>query len=48
VSTGIAYTNGETQSVGGGVISAEASVTADGWAYGMEGAVMEWEDAGGS
>jgi hypothetical protein len=47
VATGTAYSNGGNQSVGGGIISAEASVRADGWWYGMEGAVMAWEDAGG-
>jgi hypothetical protein len=47
VSTGTAYSNGGNQSVGGGVISAEASVTVDGWAYGMEGGVNEWQDADG-
>jgi hypothetical protein len=47
VSTGIAYSNGGSQIVGGGVISAEATVTSDGWAYGMDGGVSEWEDAVG-
>jgi hypothetical protein len=47
VSTGTAYSNGGEQNVGGGVISAEATVTSDGWAYGMDGGVSEWEDTGG-
>lgn len=45
--TGVAYSNGGNQTVGGGVISAEATVTADGWAYGMDGGVSQWEDNGG-
>ena len=36
VSTGTAYSNGGNQSVGGGVISAEASVRVDGWWYGRK------------
>ena len=47
VSTGTAHSNGGNQSVGGLFISAEATVMADGWAYGMDGGVSEWEDAGG-
>ena len=47
VSSGTAYSNGGDLIVGGAVISAEASVKADGWWYGMEGAVMAWEDAFG-
>ncbi len=33
--------------MGGAVLSAEATVMADGWAYGMDGGVSEWEDTGG-
>jgi len=33
--------------VGGYVLPAEASVMADGTAYGLEGAVSFWEDPGG-
>jgi hypothetical protein len=47
VSTGTAYSNGGNQNVGGSVVSAEATVMADGWAYGMDGGVIEWEDAEG-
>ncbi|MGD1053723.1 MAG: hypothetical protein ABR950_07820 [Candidatus Dormibacteria bacterium] len=47
MSTGTAYSNGGDQSVGGSVISAQASVQVDGWWYGIDGAVILWEDAGG-
>jgi hypothetical protein len=39
VSTGVAYSNGGNQSVGGSFISAKATVMADGTAYGVEGGV---------
>ena len=48
VSTGLAYSNGGNQAVGGSVLVAEATVTADGWSYGMEGAVSLWQDADGT
>lgn len=48
VSNGIAYSNGGNQSVGGSVSTAEATVMADGWAYGMDGGVSQWEDTGGA
>jgi hypothetical protein len=48
VSTGTAFSNWGNQSVGGSVISGEASVKADGWAYGIEGGVSWWKDAGGT
>ncbi len=48
VSTGTAYSNGGNQSVGGSVIPGFASVKVDGWWYGIEGGVSEWEDADGS
>jgi hypothetical protein len=47
VSTGTAYSNGGNQSVGGSVISGQATVMVDGWAYGIDGGVSEWEDAAG-
>ncbi len=47
-STGTAYSNGGSQSAGGSIISAEATVTVDGWSYGMDGGVIWWEDADGS
>lgn len=47
VSTGLAYSNGGNQAVASNVLVAEATVTADGWSYGMEGAVSNWQDAAG-